>query len=130
MAFFKKIKKQDIELPSKEESEAQLSIDVYETEDDLVIQSTIAGVQVEDVNIIIENGSVIIRGNRKKIDEDKEKKYLYQECYWGSFFRQLILPSEIEQSKISAKMKDGVLIIRIPKIKKNKIKKIEIEQEK
>lgn len=114
---------------SKSEREGQLSVDVYETEKDLIIRSTIAGVKAKDVDISVENGVVTIRGSRKRPDESEENNYFYQECYWGPFSRQLILSGEIDGSKIEAEIKEGVLIVRMPKIRKKKKKKIAIKDE-
>lgn len=108
--------------------EGQLSLDVYETEDDFVIQSTIAGVKAEDLDIDIEDDMVIIRGERQRQAEKQAGKYYYQECYWGSFARQVILPEEVDGSKAEATMKDGVLTLRIPKIKKTIKRKISVKQ--
>jgi len=123
--------------PIKEESiwdsksEGQLVIDLYETDDYFVIQSAIAGIKTEDLDISIENGIVTIRGEREKCieEEDKKSKYIYQECHWGSFSRQVILPGEIDNSKTEASMKEGILTLRIPKIKKKSKKKITIKEE-
>ena len=125
----KPVKKEEVkakppEIESEKEiengAEGQLTIDVYETEDDFVIQSTIAGVKAEDLDIDIEDDMVTIRGARQRQAEKQKGKYYYQECYWGSFSRQVILPEEVDGSNVEATMKDGVLTLRIPKIKKVK----------
>lgn len=107
--------------------EGQLTVDVYETDEDFVIQSTIAGVKAEDLDIDIEDDMVTIRGERQRQAEEKKGKYYYQECYWGSFARQIILPEEVDGSKAEAAMKDGVLTLRIPKIKKVTKRKIAVK---
>ena len=111
------------------ESEGQLAIDVYESNGDFIIQSTIAGVKAEDLDISIENDLVTIRGSREKQTEQEGDKYYYQECYWGAFARQVILPEEVDGSKAEASMKDGVLTLKIPKLRKTKKKKIAVKQE-
>ncbi len=108
------------------EPEGQLAVDVYETEDGLVIQSTIAGVKSEDLNISIENDVVTIKGTRTRPDESDEKKYFYQECYWGSFSRQIILPEEMDGSKSKASMKDGVFTLKIPKTQRRRKVKVKV----
>ena len=107
----------------------ELAIDVVETESDFVIQSTIAGVKAEDLDITIENDIVTIKGSREKQTSEQTKKYYYQECYWGAFSRQVILPEEVDGSKAGASMKDGVLTLRIPKIEKIQKRKINIKKE-
>ena len=69
----------------------QLAVDVYQTENELVIQSAIAGVKSEDLDISLEGDVITISGERKKPFEEKED-YFSQECYWGKFSRQIILP--------------------------------------
>lgn len=124
------MKDKELNNEESESEEGQLAIDVYETDDDFVIQSTIAGVKAEDLDISIEDDMVTIRGERQHEEEKKEKgKYYYKECYWGSFSRQVILPEEVEGSKAQASMKDGVLTLKIPKIKKTKKRKISVKQE-
>jgi HSP20 family protein len=109
--------------------EGQLSVDVYQTDDKIVIQSTIAGVRQEDINITINNDMVTIRGKRE-IDESVDNKdYFIQECYWGGFSRSIILPAEIQSDKAEAILKNGVLTIILPKMTKAKPISIKIKDE-
>jgi len=108
------------------EPEGQLTIDVYQTENEIVIQSAVAGVRPENLDILIENDIVSIKGERKETAEKEKKNYFYQECYWGKFSREIILPCEVDSSRAQAKMKDGVLTIRIPKIDKERKRKISV----
>jgi len=110
-----------------EEGEGQLTIDVYQTKDDIVIESTIAGVKPEDLDIDITNESVSIRGERRRETCAPESDYLYQECYWGRFSRSVILPQEIDPDKASAEMDQGILKITLPKINREKSKKLRIK---
>ena len=110
------------------EKGAELSIDLYETDDDIVLQSTIAGIKAKDLDISIENNMLIIKGNRKKPESDSFKKYLYQECYWGPFLKKIILPEKIDSNKIKAIVEEGILTVRVAKIEKKNKKKIEIEE--
>ena len=111
------------------ESEGQLTIDVYQTPNEIVIMSTIAGVSPEDIDITMANDMITIKGNRKKNEEVSEEDYYYQECYWGPFSRSVILPIDIEIDQAQASMKNGILTIRLPKIEKVKTKKITIKAE-
>jgi HSP20 family protein len=106
------------------EQEGQLAVDVYQTEDEIVIQTAIAGVKAEDLDITAKEDTIIIRGKREKIKEEKETNYFYQECYWGPFSREIILPLPADTSRAQASMVEGILTIRIPKILKEGIKKI------
>jgi len=111
------------------ESEGQLTIDVYQTPNEIVIKSTIAGVKPEDIDISMTNDMITIKGNRKKDEEAKEEDYYYQECYWGPFSRSVILPIDVEVDSAQAGMKNGILTIKLPKIEKIKTKKISIKAE-
>jgi len=119
-------------VPSKEEApdwfepEGELAVDVYQTDTEIIIQSTIAGVKAEDLDISIESDIVTISGERKNIVQDKGKNYFYQECFWGAFTREIILPEEIDGARAEASMKDGVFTLRIPKIERQKIKKVKV----
>jgi HSP20 family protein len=98
--------------------EGQLSIDVYETEKDIVIKSTIAGAKPDDLDITIDNDMLTIRGKRHDEMEEEDRNYLYQECYWGSFSRSVILPTEVDAKKIDASLENGVLTVTLKKIKR------------
>ncbi len=91
------------------ESEGQLTIDVYQTDDDIVIKSTIAGVKPEDLDVNINNDMVTIRGERKQDEDIDPENYYYQECYRGPSSRSVILPVEIIADKAEATMKNGIL---------------------
>lgn len=104
--------------------DGQLAVDVYQTDTELVIRSAIAGIKTEDLDISIESDSVMIRGVREHPPEKSEKNYFYQECYWGPFSRQIILPEETDSGRAEASMKEGILTIRIPKIERKEKRKI------
>lgn len=109
--------------------EGQLSVDVYQTSESVVIKSTIAGVRPEDIDISIQNDMITIRGQRQKEEEVEEENYFYQECYWGGFSRSIILPIEVRTDKIDAVLKDGVLTITLPKVKKSKAITIRVKKD-
>ena len=111
------------------ESEGQLTVDVYQTDKEIVIQSAIAGIEPENLDITIENDLVIIKGNRKRKFIEEKKNYFYQECYWGRFSREIILPAEVDNSRVKATIENGILTIKLPKIEKVKTKKITIKAE-
>jgi len=104
--------------------EGQLVVDVYQTEEEIVIQSAIAGVKPEELDISIENDMVTIKGKREKLFEKAKTNYFYQECYWGPFSREIILPMEVDVKRAKATMENGILTIRMPKILTKKKRKI------
>jgi HSP20 family protein len=108
-------------------SEGQLSIDVYETDKKIYIKSTMAGVKPEDLNISLHNDMLTIKGRRDLSlpEEVNDNDSIYKECYWGSFSRTIILPTEINEDKIDATLEDGVLTITLIKLKKTD--KIEVK---
>jgi HSP20 family protein len=111
---------------SAEEQEGQLTVDVYQTPEAIVIKSTIAGVRPEDLDVSITNDMVTIRGTRRHDEEVREEDYFYRECYWGSFSRSIILPVDIVAEKADASLKDGILTIRIPKAEALVTKRVKV----
>ncbi len=111
---------------AQNDAEGQLTIDVYQTEGDIVIKSTIAGVKPEDLDVAINNDMVTIKGERKQEEEVEGENYYYQECYWGSFSRSVVLPVDVVVEKAEASLKNGILTIRLPKAQTNKTKKIQV----
>ncbi len=115
--------------PEKEkwfEAEGQLAVDVYQTATDLIIQSAIAGVEPENLEISMEKDVIMIKGTRQKPFEE-EGDYFAQECFWGPFSREIILPVEIDPNRVMAQLKDGILTIRIPKILREKRRTIVVK---
>ena len=103
------------------ETEGQLSIDVYQTNKEIVIKSTIAGVKPEDLKISLHNDLLNIKGFRHEDKNIKDENYLYRECYWGSFSRSIILPFEVDGKDIKAEIENGLLTIRLKKAESKKI---------
>jgi HSP20 family protein len=97
------------------EYEGQLAVDVYQTDNALIIRSTIAGVKSEDLEITLNDDVVTIRGRRSADMEVPKEDYFYQECYWGSFSRSIVLPMEVKSQEARASLKNGVLTIVLPK---------------
>lgn len=108
------------------ETEGELAVDVYQTENYLVIQSAIAGVKPENLDLTLEGDRVTIRGNREKPFKE-QGDYFTQECYWGPFSREIILPVEVDPNRAEAEMKEGILTIRIPKILRQGKRKISVK---
>jgi len=106
----------------------QLTIDLYQTADELVLQSAIAGVKSEDLDISIENGILTIRGYRAKPTTEQNIDYFTQECFWGPFIREVVLPVEVDAGRYQASLQNGILTIRLPKIEREKKRKIIIQE--
>jgi HSP20 family protein len=112
----------------QESADGQLSVDVYQTEDKIVIRSTIAGVRPEDIDVAIDSDMVTIRGSRHMEQDIADDDYFYQECYWGSFSRSVILPMDVDVENSEAVLKNGVLTVSFPKFKKDKAVNIKIKE--
>ncbi len=112
-----------------ENFEGQLAVDVYQTDDTIVIQSTLAGVRVEDIDISVNNDMVTIRGIRQHEQGVPPQNYLYQECYWGGFSRSIILPNDVKSEKVSATLKNGILTVVLPKADKPRAKTVKVHEE-
>ena len=110
-----------------EGDEGHLTIDVYQDEENIIIESTVAGVDSENLDISITPESVSIRGKRERRERVKKDDYLYQECFWGRFSRSVILPQEIDPDKSRASIKNGILKIVLPKVQRSKSKKIKVK---
>jgi len=108
--------------------EGQLSIDVYQTPNKLVVKSTIAGVKPENIDISINNDMLTIRGKRLSQEKIEEENYLIKECYWGGFSRSVILPVEVEAENVEAALDNGVLTIILPKAKNAKQVTIKVSE--
>lgn len=107
--------------------EGQLTVDVFQTSEEVIIQSTIAGVKPEDLDISITQDMVVIKGTRRKDFEAKEDNYYYRELYWGKFTRSILISEEIDADKAEATIKNGMLTIRLPKIDKDRTHKVKIK---
>jgi len=109
---------------SQENGEGILTVDVYQTENDIVIKSTIAGVTDQDLDVSVTNEAVTIRGTRKPDEKIHSDNYHHQELYYGPFSRSIILPEDIDADAAKANLKNGVLTLRLPKLSKLKTKKL------
>lgn len=109
-----------------DETEGQLTIDVYQTPTHIIIESTIAGVKPEDLDVDITNESVTINGSREKEEKIRDEDYIYQECYWGRFSRSVILPQEVDSDTAEASLKNGILVIKLPKLDRHRAKKLKV----
>ena len=108
------------------EPEGQLTVDVYQTPDEIVVESAIAGVRPEDIDVNVTPDSLVIRGSRERERDAEDTDYLYQECYWGRFARSIIFPQEVDPENASVTLKNGILTVRLPKAVKRKSRKLNV----
>ena len=112
---------------SEEEFPGQLAVDVYETEDKLVVKARTAGVNKEELDVSISDGILTISGTLSSGDDADATNWHIQECYWGDFNRTLALPVSVKEDEVEAVLKDGVLTISFSKIRQEAAKKIQIQ---
>ncbi|MFZ3065509.1 MAG: Hsp20/alpha crystallin family protein [Nitrospirota bacterium] len=103
------------------------AMDVMESDEEIVLKAELPGIELKDVEVLIKDNILTLRGERKFEKEEKKENYHRIERPYGAFQRSFTLPYTVEQEKVKAKMKDGVLEVRLPKTKEEKSKKIEIE---
>src|SRR5690606_7877612 len=111
---------------SEEDFPGQLAVDVYETEDHLVVKARTAGVNKQDLDVSISDGILTISGTLSSGDDSEATNWHIQECYWGEFSRTLALPVQVKEDEVEAVLKDGVLTISFAKVKQEQAKKIQI----
>ena len=102
------------------------SVDVYETDDALVIKAELPGVSKDDVSIDVHQNTLTLRGQRKHAAEVKNERYHRVERPYGTFQRSFVLPAVVDQDKVQATYKDGVLELHLPKSEAAKPKRIAI----
>lgn len=108
--------------------EGQLAVDVFETATELLIQSTIAGVKPEDLEISLQSDLLTIRGKRENpLGADGGRTYHHAECYWGAFSRSIILPVPVKSEGGTSSLKSGVLTIRLRKADPKQTIKVKVE---
>lgn len=105
----------------------QLAVDVYETDEKLVIKARTAGVNKEELDVSITDGILTISGTLSSGDDSDAINWHIQECYWGEFSRTLALPVSVKEDEVEAVLKDGVLTVSFNKIKQEQAKKIQVQ---
>jgi HSP20 family protein len=105
------------------------AIDVLDSKDSLVVKADLPGLKKEDIDISVQNGTLVIKGEKKEESERKEKNGVRTERYYGSFYRAVALPSTVDETKAKASFKNGVLELVLPKKEEAKPKQIKIDVE-
>lgn len=119
--------KQNQSWMEEDSDEGELMVDVYQTDTDIVIQTMVAGVSPSDLDISISKEMVTIKGCREEPEQVHEENYFHQELYWGSFSRTILLPQEVESEEAEAREKNGLLIIHLPKIDRERTKQLKVK---
>ncbi len=103
------------------------AIDVAEEEDAIIVRAEVPGCKADDIDISVHGNVLTISGEKKMSEEKKEKGYYHVESSYGSFRREITLPTDVDQKKIDATYRDGVLAITLPKAEKAKAVKVKIK---
>uniref|UniRef100_A0A7V6CEG7 Hsp20/alpha crystallin family protein n=1 Tax=Thermodesulfobacterium geofontis TaxID=1295609 RepID=A0A7V6CEG7_9BACT len=106
------------------------AIDVSETDNEIIVKVDVPGVNPEDIEISLSDNVLVIKGEKKKEEEEKKENFYRMERYYGNFVRSIQLPCDIEEEKISATYKNGVLKVVLPKKPEEKKKVIKVSVEK
>ncbi len=107
--------------------EGELPVDMYQTNDAIIIRALVAGVNPNDIEINITRDMVTISGQREEFQEASDDNYYHRELFWGGFTRTLLLPEEVIIDEASAEEKHGFLEIRLPKLDKNRSTQLEVK---
>lgn len=110
----------------EENDEAELAIDVYQTPTDIIVETMVAGVKPEDLEISIARDMITIKGQREESRTIDEDNYFSKELYWGRFSRTISLPQEVEPEEVEATEKHGLLTIKIKKVDKEKKNSVKV----
>ena len=109
--------------------DGQLAVDVFQTEKEIIITSTVAGVRAQDLDISMHGDMITIKVIRRhQFESVPTDDYFIRECYWGGFSRSIILPLDIVQEGIDASIDQGVLTIRLPKSHRSRNAKIDVKE--
>ncbi|MGM0628803.1 MAG: Hsp20/alpha crystallin family protein [Patescibacteria group bacterium] len=109
------------------EEEGELAVDMYENHSDIFIKTVVSGVRPEELDISITREKVVIRGNRTPERGFEGSNYHIQELYWGAFSRSIDLPQEVEVDEAEAVAKHGLLVLKLPKINKERETKLKVK---
>lgn len=103
------------------------TIDVADKDDAVVVRAEVPGCKAEDIDISVYGNTLTISGEKKESKEEKEKGYYLMESTYGSFRREIALPTDVDEESIDAVCKDGVLSITLPKAEKTKAVKVKVK---
>ncbi len=117
----------DVESDKETPQEGELPVDMYQTNDAIIIKALVAGVSPSDLEISITRDMVTIRGMREEYQETNDDNYYHRELFWGSFSRTLLLPEEVVIDEAEAQEKHGLLEIRLPKLDKHRSTQLKVK---
>ncbi|MCK4918383.1 MAG: Hsp20/alpha crystallin family protein [Candidatus Pacebacteria bacterium] len=115
------------DIVEEEAKDGELSVDVFDEGDKIVLKTMVAGVDPDDLDISITRDAITIRGSRNEEREISQDAYYEKELYWGSFSRTIKLPTEIDIDNSVAIEKNGLLILNLPKVDKERKSSLKVK---
>lgn len=103
------------------------AVDIYDSKDSLLVRVDLPGLKKEDIDVAVHEDKLLLRGEKKAENEKKGKDFVRTERFYGSFYREIALPSAVDDAKVKAAYKDGVLELTLPKKEEAKPKQIQID---
>ena len=104
------------------------AVDIFETDNhDLVLKAELPGINREDIEVVVENGTLVLKGQKKFDESVKEEHYRRIERSYGQFYRSFTLPNTVDASKVSADYKNGMLTVKLPFREEAKPRTINVE---
>lgn len=108
--------------------DGQLSVDVFQTDKDIIVRAAVAGVRAEDLDIELASDMITIKGVRRMQQEVADQNFMIRECYFGGFSRSIILPVDIQHDKVRAALENGLLTVVLPKSDRPRHSKIAVQE--
>lgn len=112
---------------SESNNDGELTVDVFETPNSIIIKTIVAGVKKEDMEINLSRDMITIKGKREVEEDIEDENYFHRELFWGSFSRTVLLPQEIDIERAEATENQGLLTIKLPKIDKGRQARLKVK---
>jgi|YelNatPaOPRAMG01_1025707.scaffolds.fasta_scaffold00001_204 HSP20 family protein len=113
----------------EEDSWLRPAVEVSETDDEVIVKAEVPGLDRKDLRLTVTDGTLVIRGQTQEEKEDKRRNFYRREIRYGSIYREVPLPAEVMPDKAKARLRKGILEVRIPKAPEARAKEIEVEVE-
>lgn len=111
------------------EEEGQLTIDMYQNEDEIVVQAFVAGVRLDELDVTVTQDTLTLKGRREAPADRDPDSFYYQELYWGAFSRSVMLPQEVDVDEAQASLKNGLLTIRLRRLDRARTQRLKVRHE-
>lgn len=120
---------QQQEEDEEDSEDGQLAVDVFQNENEIIVQAIVAGIRPDELDVSVDKNQVSIKGKRTRNKQSGAENALFHELYWGRFGRVISMPGEVDADSSEAVIKNGILTLKIPFVKKSKTQKIRVREE-